>query len=179
MIAQCSKCGLVFEGRGIFIQNGNVLMSNNTNRCPICKATAYLLEGNFVINEGQIIKVLSAPQFTKDILEKLKILAEQAKENEYSPQEFQTQANKISKEAGFVARLLTRENIRDFMTALGVLIAALAYMHTLKEDNPQPSTNTYINSPLININGTPTKQPSTKSKGSNYTSPKKKRKKGK
>jgi hypothetical protein len=173
MLGYCEKCNLVFNAMGAIksVSGGSVRIRNSFTNCPNCNNVASLLDGTYDLSEEGIIKITSAPQFTIDVINQFKQLTQKAIRENYSREQFQNEAEKISKESGLVAKYLTRDNVRDFFLILSFLLALLEFYSNKKET---PSNNIYnLNVSVGNNKSTPPNA----GKGSNYTHPKKKRKK--
>lgn len=117
-------------------------------------------------------------------LNELKELTKQAQENNYSPQQFITEAEKISPE---VKKVLNTKAIKDFLSGplATNLIAFLAFLspflmlYMAKEQNPTPVVNNYVTNNYYQQPAPEKKAEAEKRviKNSNITPQKKKRKK--
>lgn len=70
-----SKCPVhgAFPSRMLRIDGAveNITFSGNSERCPTCGRPSAVMEGTFTIRDG-LVEVLSAPQWTRDMLERAK-----------------------------------------------------------------------------------------------------------
>jgi hypothetical protein len=84
--ANCPKCG-PFVSNAIWVENStNATFKNIGVSCPKCGGRAKGVEGTFDFS-GSDISVKSAPPITHEILSKLKLLAERAKDEVPTNQE--------------------------------------------------------------------------------------------
>lgn len=135
MIAICSKCKLIFEDRGIDIADSqNVTLSNNYTKCPKCKSKARFLEGTFNFDTNGIATVLSAPQFTTEILDKIKGLLEQAQKRKITPEEFQKEVNNLPPLIRRIINLIIPKEPSAFWAMLGVLLMIINSLRPPKAD---------------------------------------------
>lgn len=81
--ASCSNCGAIFKSRLISV-GGNISslkLSGNIETCPYCGGMANTAEGVFNITNN-ILKVVSSPKVTKQMLQKFNSLVRNAYYNE-------------------------------------------------------------------------------------------------
>ena len=126
MIAVCPNCKSIFEARGIVIQNAsNVTLSNNTTRCRNCGAKAQYLDGTFNFDSNGIMTVLSAPQFTKDILNRIKTLVEDVQNERITPEEFHEEVDSLPPVIKSVVELVIPKEPNGFWAMIGAVLIVL------------------------------------------------------
>jgi hypothetical protein len=156
LLAICGnpKCGKVFDASGgIMVKNATATITNNSVQCPYCGSLGKTLDGTYNFDKDGFATLLEGPEFTTDVLAKLRKVAEDARANKYSPQQFIEEAEKISPAvAGLFLSpefqaywSMINTGLQTFFTFLGVLIATLSYLESKKEKNEkQPIVNVYV-----------------------------------
>jgi hypothetical protein len=126
MIAVCIKCKLIFEDRGIVIQDStNVTISNSSTTCPKCRSRAKYLDGTFNFDSNGIISVLSAPQFTIDILNRIKSIVEDVQNRKISPEDFHKEVDALPPVIRSVLKLIIPKEPSGFWAMIGTLLIVL------------------------------------------------------
>lgn len=123
ILANCPSCGAVFRSRAFAI-SGNVsglTLRGNKETCPFCGAWANISDGLFDVANG-VLRVISAPQLTKDMLAAFGALIQKAHEQKTAPDELAKEADEIDPELGKFIRLL---RTRD-LYAVGLLLLLIA-----------------------------------------------------
>jgi len=120
MIAVCLSCKLIFEDRGIVIQDStNVTLSNNSTTCPKCGSRAKYLDGTFNFDSNGIISVLSAPQFTIDILNRIKSIVEDVQNRKITPEAFHKEVDALPPVIRSVLKLVIPKEPSGFWAMIG------------------------------------------------------------
>jgi len=126
MIAVCPNCKTIFEDKGIVIENSkNVTLSNNSTTCPKCRSRANYLDGTFNFDSKGVATVLSAPQFTIDILKIVKELIENTQNGKISPEEFHNEINKLPPLVRKTLDLIIPKEPSGFWAMIGVLVIVI------------------------------------------------------
>lgn len=101
--AHCETCGAIFAFAGIvgLREGAQVTFSNVGTNCPKCGGTANILDGTFE-KTRDALRLLSGPQFTKDVLRAFGSLIEQATRKEITTEELQKQATEADAALGAV-----------------------------------------------------------------------------
>ncbi len=134
MIAVCLVCKSIFEDRGITIKcSTNVTLSNNSTTCPKCGSRAKYLDGTFNFDSNAVATVLSAPQFTVDILRIVKDLIEKAQNGRITPEEFHQEINKLPGLASNILKLIVPKEPSGFWAMIGVMILVINILLGPKE----------------------------------------------
>jgi hypothetical protein len=142
------------------------VIENCTETCPRCGHVANVLDGTYVYENGSQ-KLLSGPQFTLDILKKLKSLTERAQKENYTKEKFINEAKEISPLLASIEKYIPSEKVSAFFAFLLALIIWL----TSGKEKSEPVIQNFDYSSHNTVVGD-----TSKKKGSNYTQPKKKRK---
>lgn len=100
--AYCPHCGVLFPslvelggGGG----GGGAVLVGNKETCINCGQMADILDGMFNA-VGDVLELISGPQFTRDILQALAELLEKAKQNQITVDELERAATEIDPELG-------------------------------------------------------------------------------
>jgi len=141
MIAVCTKCKLIFEDRGIVIQDStNVTLSNSYTTCPKCRSRAKYLDGTFNFDSNGIISVLSAPQFTIDILNRIKSILEDVQNKRISPEDFHKEVDALPPVIRSVLKLVIPKEPSGFWAMIGTLLIVLNQLLGVKTDKTSELT---------------------------------------
>ncbi len=100
-LSQCSNCKAVFESKTISISGTvtNLVLENNTERCPYCGGIAKTLDGTFnVVRDA--FEVIRAPNLTKEKYSRFASLIEEAQSKNMKSDELLKRANSIDPELG-------------------------------------------------------------------------------
>ena len=126
----CPHCGAIFRSRGLSIFESpafaessvqRVTLGGNRETCINCGKMANIVDGVFDASENAL-KLLQGPQITVDVLRAFSELLERAHENTITPDELQTEAEKLNPELGkAVAEIRKRP---DFLIVATVLLIA-------------------------------------------------------
>lgn len=136
MIAVCTYCKLIFEDRGIVIQDStNVTISNSSTTCPKCRSRAKYLDGTFNFDSNGIISVLSAPQFTIDILNRIKSIVMDVQNRKISPEDFQKEVDAMPPVIRSVLKLIIPKEPSGFWAMVGTLLLVLNQLLGPKDEN--------------------------------------------
>lgn len=168
MLAYClnPKCKIVFEDRSVNIQGGpgsHLFMANNTVYCPKCGSKAKLIEGNFTFDKNGVMQFLSGPEITRDILNALKSLTEEARNKNYNATQFIEKAQSISPALLSLQQFLPQDNAEwrnIFYTLLiGLILLCMdkGFDYAMRQDSPQQPTIHNIKNVTYNINIKPYK----------------------
>jgi hypothetical protein len=126
MIAVCTNCKLIFEDRGIVIQDSiNVTISNSSTTCPKCRSRAKYLDGTFNFDSNGIISVLSAPQFTIEILNRIKSIVVDVQNRKISPEDFHKEVDALPPVIRSVLKLVIPKEASGFWAMIGTLLIVL------------------------------------------------------
>ena len=106
---------------------GKLSLKNVWEQCIRCGKDAKLLDGTFQIDKQGVTKLLSGPQFTIDILNQLKSLAEQAQNSETNITDFSSKAEKLTSLLGFLKYCVptTNEEMKQYLLWLIQTIVAI------------------------------------------------------
>jgi len=122
MIAVCTKCRLIFDSPGIsIVDSQSVSLHNNYTKCPKCNSKARFLDGTFNFDENGIASVLSAPQFTTEILTQIKSLLEQVQEKQITTEEFHKKVETLPPLIRKIINLIIPKESSGFWAMVGVL----------------------------------------------------------
>lgn len=126
--AHCGQCGALFATTGIVAlrAGAQVTFSGCGMRCPRCGGGASILDGTFE-RTSSALRLLSGPQFTKEVLRAFGALIEQAERKEISTEDLQKQASELDVDLGrMVAEAI---HSRWGLVALVVLLLCLKTCH--------------------------------------------------
>ncbi|GEO08709.1 hypothetical protein [Segetibacter aerophilus] len=139
MLAKCIKCGLVFDSPSIYIDGLTVSMSNNFISCkkPGCGGMARFIEGELKFDKGQIANILSAPEFTKEVIYEFELLTKKAYDEKYPAEKFKEEVIKIHPGLIALFNLLIPKDAGAFYGFLAFLITVFPDLNpaTPKEDS--------------------------------------------
>ena len=122
--SHCHSCGAIFPSRMISIEGNveNLTLSNNSETCPFCGGTAYLANGVFDIADD-VISIISAPKFTKEMLQKLGVAVEEAYKDPTKTDQLNIVAESIDPNLAEVVKKITSGNK---LTMVGLFLLAMA-----------------------------------------------------
>jgi|RhiMethySRZTD1v2_1073278.scaffolds.fasta_scaffold761862_2 hypothetical protein len=127
----CEHCGAMFSSRMFnFGPNARVAsmhLEGNKETCPNCGEMASIVDGVFEVS-GNILKLVSGPQFTKVLLSQFAHLLEQARRREIEPEELEKKATELNGELGQVVKQMRASGMR----LMPVLLIMLAALHSCK-----------------------------------------------
>ncbi len=123
--AYCKNCRGLFVSQFSIAGSKSAAMFRNAETCIYCGGLAYAVDGVFDGTDG-LIKLVSGPQFTKDILEAFASLIEQAKAGKITETELATRAESLSPELGAAVKGLSG------LKRWPVLLLALAALQQCK-----------------------------------------------
>lgn len=131
MLLTCSRCHTAFEGRGLNISGpagGHAIgiLENNYETCPNCGNDVSYPNGTFSFDEKGIATLLSGPDFTREVLQELKNLTQQVKDQGLSLEEFKSRASAITPAAEGLAAYAPKNatELAGYLTFLLALILA-------------------------------------------------------
>ena len=156
MIAVCTKCRLIFDSPEIkIVDSQSVSLNHNYTRCPKCNSKAQFLEGTFNFDENGIASVLSAPQFTFEILAKIRSLLEKVQEQQITPEEFHKSVDTLPLLIKRIINLIIPKESSGFWAMVGVLymvINSLLGPDTHETPSKENETNSSAIEETINSN---------------------------
>jgi hypothetical protein len=120
--------------------------------CPRCGGVAKMTQGTYSFDENGVVSLLSGPEVTPDILERLKVLALASFAKPEDAANFKEQANAIVPTLGdrFEKYMGEKKNTMDFLklllTILSTMLGGMAYMR----GKPAPAAPTIINNNTYN-----------------------------
>jgi len=127
----CEHCGAMFSSRMFnFGPNARVAsmhLEGNKETCPNCGEMASIVDGVFEVS-GNILKLVSGPQFTKVLLSQFAHLLEQARRREIEPEELEKKATELNGELGQVVKQMRASGMR----LMPVRLIMLAALHSCK-----------------------------------------------
>jgi hypothetical protein len=146
-IIKCPNCGYEFPSPIQMANATNVTYSGNKTHCPNCTKEVLVApngrDGVYSFDRKGIATLLSGPQFTPDILSRLRVAAESAKATPEKVDDFIKQANAIAPSLGdkFAVYLSDPANIVTFFTMLIALLTALITgVGAFKQSSSEPAT---------------------------------------
>ena len=96
----CPNCGAIFKSRLVAASSvRNLTFGGNRETCIQCGEMANIVDGVFDVSENAL-KLLQGPQITVDVLRAFSELLERAHQNMITPDELQTEAEKLGPELG-------------------------------------------------------------------------------
>jgi hypothetical protein len=122
--SHCHSCGAIFASRFISIEGSvkNLTLSNNSETCPNCGGRAFLANGVFDI-ANDVISIISAPSFTKEMLSKLGVAVAEAYKDPSKTEQLNSIAEGIDPELAKVVKKITSGNK---LTMVGLFLLAMA-----------------------------------------------------
>lgn len=122
--AHCHSCGAVFLSRMIAIEGSvqNLTLSNNSEPCIYCEGRAFLADGVFNI-ANDVISVISAPDFTLEMLRRLGVAVQEAYKDPSKVSQLKEVAESIDPELANVINKITSSNK---LTMVGLFLLAMA-----------------------------------------------------
>lgn len=118
----CTHCGAISDGAGgIHIEGSSrITLIGNTTTCPRCGRPAKFVDG--VFNErGNGLEIVSAPPITHAVIDRLRQIAEQARQGEITPEQAIEQVNQIDPRVGTLLE-------RVLLLGLGAFTAFLTFL---------------------------------------------------
>ncbi len=122
--AFCTNCQSLFASR-LFVLDGDVkglTLEGNQEPCPKCNSMAHVVDGSFDVTNG-MLKMISGPELTADIMQRFGYIADLAIRNEITPQLFEERAAEITPALGELAK-----KINSAPSKLTVLILLMFYL---------------------------------------------------
>ena len=121
--SHCQNCGAIFPSRLISIEGNvkNLQLSNNSETCPNCGGRAFLAEGIFDI-ANDIISIIKAPTFTKEMMHKMGMAVIDAYKNPEKTDELLSVAESIDPEIAKAVKKITSGNK---LTLVGLFLLAM------------------------------------------------------
>lgn len=98
-------------------------LKGNKETCPNCGEMASIVDGVFEVS-GNILKLVSGPQFTRELLSQFARSLEQARRREIEPEELERKAAELNGELGQVVKQMPASGVR-LMPLLLIMLAAL------------------------------------------------------
>ncbi|WP_424937524.1 MULTISPECIES: hypothetical protein [Bacteria] len=95
--SKCSSCGAEFESRAVTITGNvkNVTLSNINDRCPVCKRHARAMEGNFDFDPDGRTTMLSGPEWSRSMVERMQRQFREIDEIARSPERTDEEARQL------------------------------------------------------------------------------------
>jgi hypothetical protein len=121
---KCSNpnCGIFFETWNAFGGKDSTVTFNNVGmgKCPRCGSIGKIMDGTYRFDSDGIMRVLSGPQFTTEVLVKLQHVAEVAQTESYTPNKFITEVSLGLSDT--LLNLFVPQDAGDFYSFLQFLI---------------------------------------------------------
>ncbi len=121
----CPHCGAIFRSRGLSILGSpafakssvqKLTLGGNRETCISCGKMANIVDGVFDTSKNAL-KLLQGPQITVDVLRAFSEILQRAHDNTITPDELQTEAEKLNPELGkAVAEIRKRPDILTVAT---------------------------------------------------------------
>jgi hypothetical protein len=124
--AECTHCGLSFEGRGIHIEGDiqGLVLQGNTETCPRCGTPARIIEGEFNVRNG-LFEALRSTELDRDLLAQLALLGEQVRAGAVAVEEAEPE---LAKASPAFASLLARAPASARKATVLILLQVLAVL---------------------------------------------------
>jgi hypothetical protein len=143
--AFCPTCKTVFPSGFVVQQATNTSFSGNRATCPVChNPDAKVIDGTFDI-ASDVIKIISAPEFTVEILKAFAAIAKSLSEGKIPEQQAISEANNLSPKLGQLLRGAANKltDVALIATLTAVLVAH--YDSTTAESSADKRTEMTIN----------------------------------
>ena len=103
-------------------------------KCPLCKSPGEMMPNTFKVDEQGIMNVLNEPEYTEEVLERIKELALEAEQKEYTPEEFKKEITSLGVPDSFMNLIIPQDQAAfyDFLQVLVPIIVALIMSKTQK-----------------------------------------------
>jgi hypothetical protein len=135
--AKCNDCGHIFESTAIQASsNVKIAISGMSTNCPKCGGTAPFVEGTLRYPNVGMVEPVIAPPLSREIIEKLKRMAESLKVDESSEEEVIAQVTAISPELA--------KTITPYVKRRGILFVIFVITWIIAHINFETSVKTNI-----------------------------------
>lgn len=172
-LVSCGNCGLLFASRAIEVVSSNLSIGGGTEPCPRCNSQAAIISGQYVYNANGVMTSFDPRSLDLYSVHKILGIISEAKTLGDTPQNL---IKKIEKVNSPLAEFLSRGE----WAGIGVIAAILLGILSLLFVSNQTTNNITINNyqtpeKSIHSDTVSKKNPNN----TNYTKPKRKRKKKK
>lgn len=123
MPAHCPSCGLIFNS-ALEVQGGAVAISGVTQNCPRCGERAAVIDGDFEVIGGDILRVISAPEQSEEVLRRISEVLKSGIEKEESRESVIGKVEAISPETASILKPFEGADASTWLFMLGLIYAA-------------------------------------------------------